>query len=746
MILQRTFRGGQLTNFSDQWEALRAPTQLIHLISGYRLPFKSRPPLRNIQLDIPLPLVTAVSANMSQIIKELLAKGIIAPSTSTKGFLSHMFIRLKSNGEPRPIFNLSLLNSYLKLRKFRLISHFRIPTFLLPGDFLATIDLSDAYCHVPIKDHHRRFLAFRFDGITYCWNCLPFGLASAPQAFSQLTNWVASILRSRGVRILVYLDDFLIAARSAAELQVHVRYAYDLLFRLGWQINVRKSQPIPSQIRLFLGLIWDTVNQRVFLPQDKRKRILAQIMPLLIRRQWSLRGQERIVGLLNFATFAVPLGKLYLRPLQLAAKPLSRSFPKRQGPIPLTALRTLKWWTQHLEEGFTFATPHSSIILSTDASDWGIGAHIGVSLKIQREWSPQERSWHINLRELFAIRWAFESRPHLFQNQAISVLSDNLVVLSLIRRQGTLRSPSLLQETSRLLHRVQALGSTIKAVRIPGVYNTLADRLSRNLAPPEWHLTSIATSQVFQRWGVPSVDLFASRESAIVPCYVTLDHLDDQALFVDALSREWKFDLAWVFPPPPLIPLVLQHLETASGTFLIVTPRWEKTFWRTTVKARAVDAPIKLSMLDQSLIDLSTGLPPPQVNNLRLEVWKVRGGMLSSRIAFHPVLSSSGLETFHVKNLSATLEEMEMLGRVPLSKFFSTESYRRRSVPRPPSLLLTPFASLHISTQICHLHLDQPRYCFYHLISPSGPENAKRYSGLLPQTRVSSNLGCEQTM
>uniref|UniRef100_A0A8D8VLB2 Uncharacterized protein n=1 Tax=Cacopsylla melanoneura TaxID=428564 RepID=A0A8D8VLB2_9HEMI len=70
---------------------------------------------------------------------------------------------------------------------------------------LATIDRSDALYHVPVERLHRRFLAFRYQGITY-WTCLQFSLAFAPQAFSQLTNWVAAFLRSWSVRIIVYLS------------------------------------------------------------------------------------------------------------------------------------------------------------------------------------------------------------------------------------------------------------------------------------------------------------------------------------------------------------------------------------------------------------------------------------------------------------------------------------------------------------------------------------------------------------
>uniref|UniRef100_A0A8D8WA86 Uncharacterized protein n=1 Tax=Cacopsylla melanoneura TaxID=428564 RepID=A0A8D8WA86_9HEMI len=112
------------------------------------------------------------------------------------------------------------------------------------------------------------------------------------------------------------------------------------------------------------------------------------------------------------------------------------------------------------------------------------------------------------------------------------------------------------------------------------MYNTVADRLCRNLNLPEWHLTAEATTAIFKRWGTPEVDLFACHRSAVVPNYVTLDPLDQQALFTDAFSKPWRFNLAWAFTPPALIPMVLQHLETATGIIILVTPRWDRTFCR----------------------------------------------------------------------------------------------------------------------------------------------------------------------
>uniref|UniRef100_A0A8D8RFT5 Uncharacterized protein n=1 Tax=Cacopsylla melanoneura TaxID=428564 RepID=A0A8D8RFT5_9HEMI len=74
---RREFKAGQLLQYIGNWEKLRAPPQLISIISGYSLPFNSRPPLRRIQDSIPPPLVTSLSGNMAIVVTDMLEKGIV---------------------------------------------------------------------------------------------------------------------------------------------------------------------------------------------------------------------------------------------------------------------------------------------------------------------------------------------------------------------------------------------------------------------------------------------------------------------------------------------------------------------------------------------------------------------------------------------------------------------------------------------------------------------------------------------
>lgn len=44
------------------------------------------------------------------------------------------------------------------------------------GDFLALIDLSEAYLHILIQESHQRFLCFSYDSLQFQYQALPFGL------------------------------------------------------------------------------------------------------------------------------------------------------------------------------------------------------------------------------------------------------------------------------------------------------------------------------------------------------------------------------------------------------------------------------------------------------------------------------------------------------------------------------------------------------------------------------------------
>ncbi|KAI5635286.1 hypothetical protein NE865_11978 [Phthorimaea operculella] len=227
---------------------------------------------------------------------------------------------------------------------------------------------------------------------------------------------------------------------------------------------------------------------------------------------------------------------------------------------------------------------------------------------------------------MMAILKVLQSQCHHLSGSTVSVQSDNTTVISYLKNEGGTKSCHLMWLTYQIFQLLQKHRIRLNLYHLPGKYNVEADDLSREKRISEWHLLPALTEIVFAKWGTPEIDLFASNRAHVVPQYASLDVTDDQAVFADAFSQIWKYNLAWIFPPPFLIPRVLTHLNQSQGLFLLIVPRWEKSFWRPDLKRRAVAAPFTIRNLNSVLIDTMTNRPPPRVHELTLEIWKCGGG------------------------------------------------------------------------------------------------------------------------
>ena len=70
-----------------------------------------------------------------------------------------------------------------------------IQMLLQEGDLMVKLDLKDAYYPISIDHSHRKYLAFQFQGVTYQFNCLLFGLTSAPRVFTKIMKPAIAWLR-----------------------------------------------------------------------------------------------------------------------------------------------------------------------------------------------------------------------------------------------------------------------------------------------------------------------------------------------------------------------------------------------------------------------------------------------------------------------------------------------------------------------------------------------------------------------
>ena len=219
------------------------------LRDGYRVPFKdSPPPLSRTPVSFPTYRAGFPQAQaLWQEVEAMLAKGTleIARDLGT-GFYSRLFLVEKASGGWRPMIDLSHLNEFIQLTLFKMET---VASVLLPvreGDFLASLDLKDAYFQIPIHPSSRKLLRFTSEGTVYQFRALCFGLPTAPQVFTRVFAAVSALAHSHGIRLLRYLDDWLVLSSSEREPKQAVQSLLSICRTLAIVINEKKSDLVPS--------------------------------------------------------------------------------------------------------------------------------------------------------------------------------------------------------------------------------------------------------------------------------------------------------------------------------------------------------------------------------------------------------------------------------------------------------------------------------------------------------------------
>ncbi len=119
--------------------------------------------------------------------------------------------------------------------------------------------------HIQVVQWHRKFLRFAFGGKAYQYKILPFGLALAPRMFTKCMDAALAPLRLQGIRVLNYLDDWLILAHSRELVSRHRDIVLRHIHSLGLRMNAKKSVLLPSQRTMFLGVHLDSIQMQACL-------------------------------------------------------------------------------------------------------------------------------------------------------------------------------------------------------------------------------------------------------------------------------------------------------------------------------------------------------------------------------------------------------------------------------------------------------------------------------------------------
>ena len=207
-------------------------------------------------------------------VADMVEKGAVEPVQDCRaGFYARVFLVPKVTGGWRPIFALSVLNSLLTVTPFRMETVSSVLESMAEGEWMVSLDLKDTYYQGPIHPRSRRFLRFVWQNKVYQFRALCFGLASAPQVFTKVMASLSAWAHRCGIPLRRYLDDWLVSALSKAVCIKNTRALLLLCSQLGIQINWDKSDLVPSQRKLFLGMVLDSQKALVFPSPDSVSRL-----------------------------------------------------------------------------------------------------------------------------------------------------------------------------------------------------------------------------------------------------------------------------------------------------------------------------------------------------------------------------------------------------------------------------------------------------------------------------------------
>ena len=253
---------GTFTSQQLSYWAARAsdPWVLATLSHGYKLQFRRRPPPGRVKVTIIGDPAKALALDHE--LSALLAKGAIEPVDPLQhpsGFYSTYFLVTKKTGGFRPVLDLRGLNRYLKKLPFHMLTTADVLQSMVKNEWFTSVDLKDAYFHVPIARQHRQFLRFAYRGRHWQFRVLPFGLSLSPRVFSRFVAAALQPLQTQGMKILPYLDDWLICAPSRAQVAEETTRLLSHVACLGIKVNMEKSCLTPAQNTTYIGMDLDTV-------------------------------------------------------------------------------------------------------------------------------------------------------------------------------------------------------------------------------------------------------------------------------------------------------------------------------------------------------------------------------------------------------------------------------------------------------------------------------------------------------
>ena len=592
-----------LAKHIEFWKHIGASQFILKTITeGYVIPFLGTPPpmkFKNNQSALKHSDFVDLS------ISELLKEGCIHQVPFQPFVVNPLSVAVQKSGKKRLILDLSELNYYIKKNKVKFEDYKIALNYFHKNCYMYKFDLRSGYFHLDINKKQQTYLGFSWKGKFYCFSVLAFGLSSAPYIFTKCLRPMVKYWRENGMNIVLYLDDGLGLENDYVKCKNNSDFVKSSLKLAGFLVNESKSIFEPIQCLEWLGLIWDSKNFSINIPDRRISEALTSLESIMEKfPKFSARQLAQFTGkIISMSPVMGNVTSLMTRHLYFTIENRKRWDDIVNITLPQCLMAELKFWQENisfLNKKCFIEFDIPKILIYSDASNYAAGACM-VKLNdriFHQMWDECEMSMSSTWRELRAVQLALHSYLSDLKNKTIKWHTDNQNCVSIINKGST--KMHLQHLAYDIFKTCSKHGITLIPTWVPRSENCKADFLSKIIDVEDWETSLSFFSYMDTLWGPHTIDRFANYRNKKTDRFNSR-FWNPGSEAVDAFSQNWKTDNNWLVPPISLVAKSILHCIMCKANGTLIVPKWpSSSFWTLIFKRNLEYQPYVIDVLEFS--------------------------------------------------------------------------------------------------------------------------------------------------
>lgn len=573
---------GSLSKHITFWENIGCSEFVLNTLKeGYIIPFVKTPPRMFSKNN------RSASINdkfVDDAVAELVNTGAVKNIPFKPFVVSPLSVASNRSGKHRLILDLSMLNKYIRKDRFKFEDWKVAIQYFEKGNYLVKFDLKSGYHHIDVCPQQHTFLGFEWRGKYYTYTVLPFGLSTAPFIFSKCLREMVKYWRKNSIKIVLYLDDGLGMSSDLENCKYVSKFVRDSLISAGFLINEGKSIFTPVQELEWLGIIWNSKQYSLHIPERRLedlylslKDVLKDIFCTTARKLAQCTGK-----IISLSPVVGNVTRLMTRHCYMCIEKRKTWDSVLSVEFPDQVIGELKFWlnnTGSLNCKKLDSYSKSSVAIFSDASNSAGGAYtVDIDKHIFHQmWSKVEMSKSSTWREMKAIEQALISYQNLLTGKSVKWFTDNQNCISIVR-SGSMKI-DLQTLASSIFSVCASKGISLNIQWVPRSQNVIADYISKMIDWEDWGVTKEFFDFLDQMWGPHTVDRFASKLNTKLTRYNSLFwNVGSEA--IDAFTQNWAGENNWLVPPVYSVLRTLKHIIACKASGTLIVPRWVSApFW-----------------------------------------------------------------------------------------------------------------------------------------------------------------------